>query len=285
MKISMLMPTLNRRKQMITAIDSILTQGYQNFEIIVVDQSDHDNSDIKEWDQRINYIHLDIKGLSHARNVGLNYVTGDIIGLMDDDAVYERDALEKVNKMFSTSTDLGLLAGMVIDPETNQISLRGMKKRRMAVTKTNIFKCCISPSMFFKSDLLAADKFDERFGIGCYWGSAEETDVALKVIYKNLVAIYDPEILVKHPGSSKKDLPLKKLESYSRGYGAVCAKHSLQYHNTTMRYLYFRALFRSMGGLMISMLCLDKHMIDYYKISIRGKIEGYHSYRMEETKK
>ena len=50
MKVSMLLATLNRRELMLNAIQSILCQNYQEFEIIVIDQSDVENSDIVELD-------------------------------------------------------------------------------------------------------------------------------------------------------------------------------------------------------------------------------------------
>ena len=55
MKVSMLLATLNRRELMLNAIQSILCQNYQEFEIIVIDQSDVENSDIVVLDSRIRY--------------------------------------------------------------------------------------------------------------------------------------------------------------------------------------------------------------------------------------
>ncbi len=286
MKISMLMATLNRRSLMLTAIDSILKQTYQDFEIIVIDQSDEDNSDILNNDKRIKYVHITQKGLSHARNVGLDLVEGDIVGLMDDDALYSENVLENINQLFENDKSLGLVAGAVVDINTNKISLRGMGDKQKKIKKSNIFKCCISPSMFIKSDILLKIRFDENFGIGCFWGSAEETDVALKVLYNNYKAVFCPSIIVYHPGSDKMTIPLEKVEKYSRGFGAVCAKHRYSFNNRTMTYLYFRALFRAFVGYNLSLLKFSSHMKRYYKCSINGKKEGYKSYKkfLKESK-
>lgn len=282
MKISMLMATLNRKDLMLKAIDSILKQSYQDFEIIVIDQSDIENAEIVQIDKRIKYIHLTQKGLSHARNIGLRYVEGEIVGLMDDDAFYTEDVLKKINTLFEQDSNLGLVSGAVVDHTTNRISLRGMNGKRKAITRKNIFKCCISPSMFIKKEIFDSEIFDEQLGLGNFWGSAEETDIALKILYAGYNAIFCPEVIVYHPSCNKSDLPFAKLESYSRGFGAVCAKHKYKFGNKTMGYLYFWALFRALGGYVLNILKMSSHMRSYYKISIRAKREGYKTY-LEKT--
>ncbi len=279
MKISMLMGTLNRKQLMLQAIDSILRQSYQDFEIIIVDQSDDESTEVSELDPRIKYVHIKEKGLSHARNIGLNYVTGDIVGLMDDDAVYTENTLENVNREFEQDSRLGLVSGTVVNAETQQISLRGMGGERKKITSKNIFKCCISPSMFIRKEFFNSECFDERFGLGNFWGSAEETDVALKILYKGYNALFCPNIVVYHPNCPKKELPLSKLESYSRGFGAICAKHRYQYRNRTMLYLYRRAIFRAFIGLHLSAIKFSASMCRYYKTSIKAKRAGYKSYK------
>lgn len=284
MKISMLMATLNRRELMLNAVNSILGQSFQNFEIIIVDQSEISNADVAEIDPRINYIHITRKGLSLARNEGIKHITGDIVGLMDDDATYSDDVLNKVNYEFERNSNLGLVSGAVVDPSTKKISLRGMGETRQKITRKNIFRCSISPSMFIKKDVFLKNNFDEEFGLGAFWGSAEETDLALRILYENYEATFCPDIIVYHPSCDRKDVPLTKLESYSRGFGAICAKHIYLYGNKTMRYLYRRALFRALGGYILSALKASKHMCQYFRISYKAKREGYKSYKYKYKK-
>lgn len=86
-KFSLLIATLNRPKILQTCVKGLLNQTYDNYEIIIIDQSDKEfrNDSIAEIDNRITYIHIDEKGLSHARNIGLQCVTGDYVCLIDDD--------------------------------------------------------------------------------------------------------------------------------------------------------------------------------------------------------
>ena len=279
MKISMLMGTLNRKELMLRAIESVLSQSHKDFQIIIIDQSEEDNEISLPNDDRIRYFHIAEKGLSHARNVGLQYATGDIIGLMDDDAVYEKYVLEKVNNLFEQDNKLGLVSGCVRDFVTNEISLKGMSTKKLNIVKKNIFRCCISPSMFIKKEVFHDNLFDEQLGLGAFWGSGEETDIALQAIYKDFNALFCPDIVVFHPTRIKQIEPFEKVASYSRGFGAVCAKHVHLFGNKTMKYLYKRALFRAIGGYLLSILKFSSHMRQYYKISFRAKREGYRTYR------
>lgn len=279
MKISMLMGTLNRKELMLRAIESVLSQSHKDFEIIIIDQSEEDNKNSLPNDDRIRYFHIEEKGLSHARNVGLQYATGDIIGLMDDDAVYEKYVLEKVNNFFEQDNKLGLVSGCVRDFVTNEISLGEMKATEQKIVSNNIFRCCISPSMFIKKEIFHDNLFDEQLGLGAFWGSGEETDMALHVIYSGYNTMFYPNLIVFHPSCNKENEPFEKVASYSRGFGAVCAKHVHLFGNKTMKYLYKRALFRAIGGYLLSILKFSSHMRQYYKISFRAKREGYRTYR------
>lgn len=70
----------------------------------------------------IKYIHSNIKGLSHARNIGLQKVTGDIVGFPDDDCWYDDTTLELVEKTFRkqdydgiTGTPIDKFGGVLIN--------------------------------------------------------------------------------------------------------------------------------------------------------------------------
>ena len=98
------MPTINRRNELIIFLQSLESQTYKNFELIVLDQNAGDFiTEIIEGFQK----HLDIKyikssewGLSLNRNEGLIIADGDIIAFPDDDCEYPEDILEKVVKFF-----------------------------------------------------------------------------------------------------------------------------------------------------------------------------------------
>ena len=88
-KIDIIMPTFNGRGSIRRAIESVIYQTYQNWNLIVVNDGGEDIKDIIDEfsDSRIKYICSDHKGKSHSLNVGINRSSGDFIGYLDDDDI------------------------------------------------------------------------------------------------------------------------------------------------------------------------------------------------------
>lgn len=88
-RVSVVIPTHNRARLLSRAIQSVLNQTYEDFEIIVVDDASSDETGvmIKHFsDHRIKYIrHADNKGGAASRNTGINNSQGSYIGFLDDD--------------------------------------------------------------------------------------------------------------------------------------------------------------------------------------------------------
>lgn len=99
---SIVMPVYGVEKHLKSAIESILNQTNQNFEIILVDDCSPDGSPkicdaYAEKDERISVIHHEKnKGLSEARNSGLEKASGEYIWFMDSDDRVDDYLLEKV---------------------------------------------------------------------------------------------------------------------------------------------------------------------------------------------
>lgn len=98
--VSIIVPTYNRPYMLSMALQSIIDQDYQNWEAIVVNDAGKDVSSlVNSLDSlgRIRYIQHDInKGLSAARNTGLQNCSGDIICYLDDDDHYKKNHLTTV---------------------------------------------------------------------------------------------------------------------------------------------------------------------------------------------
>ncbi len=98
-KISVIIPFYNRIGYTIQAIESVLTQNYQNFEIILVDDnSTEDISKIINYIQKDNRIFLykneNKKGASGARNTGIYKASGKYIAFLDSDDLFLPEKLE-----------------------------------------------------------------------------------------------------------------------------------------------------------------------------------------------
>lgn len=88
--ISVIVPIYNVEKYLARALDSILAQTYHDWEAILVDDGSTDKSgciadEYAQKDERFKVIHKKNGGLSDARNVGMEHVTGEHLLFLDSD--------------------------------------------------------------------------------------------------------------------------------------------------------------------------------------------------------
>ena len=96
-KITVIIPTFNREKVLVRAIDSALSQSFTDFEIIVIDDGSTDNtpSSLKRFGNRIRYIYQKNAGVSAARNAGLESATGQWVAFLDSDDEWRPEYLSR----------------------------------------------------------------------------------------------------------------------------------------------------------------------------------------------
>jgi len=112
--VSVVIPTYNRAHVLTRAIQSVLNQTYQDFEIIVVDDHSTDNTEevVKSFnDPRIRYIrHEENRGAAAARNTGIMVAKGEFIAFQDSDDEWLPEKLEKQMQVFeSASAKVGVV--------------------------------------------------------------------------------------------------------------------------------------------------------------------------------
>lgn len=85
--VSVIIPTFNREKFVVKAIQSVLAQKYTDMEIIVIDDGSTDNTqkEIKKFGNRITYVYQDNAGVSAARNAGIAIASGIWLAFLDSD--------------------------------------------------------------------------------------------------------------------------------------------------------------------------------------------------------
>ncbi len=97
-KVSVIIPTYNREKTILRALQSVLDQTYTNLEVLVIDDGSTDSTaDIVNSisDERVKYIVLEKNGgPSNARNVGVQLAGGEWIAFQDSDDSWHKDKLE-----------------------------------------------------------------------------------------------------------------------------------------------------------------------------------------------
>ncbi len=111
MKFSIIIPAYNVEKYIERCLDSIFSNSYKNYEIIIVNDGSTDNVEekINKYLDKYNniiYIKQENKGLSEARNEGVKKATGDYLLFVDSDDFIEPELLEKINNSTKNNPDL-----------------------------------------------------------------------------------------------------------------------------------------------------------------------------------
>lgn len=103
MELSIIVPVYNVEKYLSKCIESILSQTFTDFELILIDDGSPDNcgkiiDSYAEKDSRIVAIHQKNKGVSAARNAGLRIAKGKYIGFVDPDDYISEEMYMKMMK-------------------------------------------------------------------------------------------------------------------------------------------------------------------------------------------
>ena len=123
--VSIIVPIYKVEKYLPTCIDSIISQTYKNIEILLIDDGSPDNcgricDEYAVKDNRIRVFHEENKGVSVARNIGLDNANGEWISFIDPDDYIDNDFIEYlVSIMHATRADISYCSYRYLDEEGN----------------------------------------------------------------------------------------------------------------------------------------------------------------------
>ncbi|AEG18598.1 glycosyltransferase [Methanobacterium paludis] len=144
--VSIIMPTYNRKGIIERAINSVLNQTFNNYELIIIDDGSTDGTEnlinVKYDDHlksgKIKYFKQKNGGVSKARNKGLNEAQGDIIAYLDSDNYWFETYLKKmVSALFNTNRNTAYAAIEVNNAYENKKYVRRTKYDRNLLLKGN----------------------------------------------------------------------------------------------------------------------------------------------------
>lgn len=137
--ISCIIPTYNRIDYLKEAIESVINQTYDNWELLVVDDQSTDCTKqvVQEYikgDKRIKYFCTIQKGGNHARNLGIINAQGNLIAFLDDDDICLPDRFQKQYFAFQNSNSGFIVSGMIrFDNDTGKTTPFSNKSSETAV--------------------------------------------------------------------------------------------------------------------------------------------------------
>lgn len=283
MRFSLVLATVTRTEQLERLLKSLEAQSCRDFELIVVDQNDDDRLApiLGSFSSSFPILHLrSERGLSRARNVGLEKIHGEIVAFPDDDCWYPPNLLEAVSRFFDGSPEWEGLTGRCTD-ELGRISMGRFDKKPGQVTYYKLWRRLTSFTIFLKSDAVAkCCGFDETLGVGAGtpWGAAEEMDFMLRGLERGIRVYYDPNLIVYHPLTVARydQSALVRHSSYSKGMGRVLALHSYPWWYVVWY------LMRPLGGALIFFAWRPRRA-RYHFAAFWGRSLGWLSWRQRRT--
>ena len=268
--------TVGRTSELGRLIDSLEAQQYPRLRVIVVDQND---------DERLapilagRTLQLECvrsaRGLSHARNAGLEQIEGDVVAFPDDDCSYPVGLLAKVGQRLADDETMDGISGRVED-ESGAASA-SWKPDAKVLDRSNAWNRVNSAALFLRTSVVErVGTFDERLGLGSDepWSSGEEVDYVIRAIGAGARIAYDPSVVVRHPV-----VPDDTVIGYRDGatVGYLLRKHDYP------RRAVARMLVRPIGGALASIVRLDAARSRYYAASLRGRVRGYRATRFSNS--
>ncbi len=224
--VSVVIPTYNRADLVCESLDSVLSQDYPNFEMIVVDDGSTD--DTREvirarFGDTVRYIHQHNAGPAAARNTGIRAARGEYIAFQDDDDLWLPGKLARQVEALERRPDHGFCYGQALaaDPDGNSTgrtygaSDKGKTGDNFAVMVRH--HAILGPSLVIRRKCLATvGLFDESFL------TAEDTELFLRLTLEwPGVYVHDPLVLVREHAGRKTSAELpdgRVLRAVRRAY-------------------------------------------------------------------
>ena len=212
--VSVIIPSYNRGWILKEAVDSVLSQEFYDFELIVVDDGSEDNSPdiLASYGNRIKVIRQENKGVSSARNKGIALSSGRYIAFLDSDDLWLPGKLS-AQLAFFESNPVALIC------QTEEIWLKNGKrvnpgKRHKKISgfyfEKSLELCMVSPSAVMVKRTLfdMVGLFDETLP------ACEDYDMWLRVNCRHPIYLIDTPLIIKRGGHKDQLSGMHSLDKY-----------------------------------------------------------------------
>jgi glycosyltransferase involved in cell wall biosynthesis len=213
-KVSVIIPAYNRAYILGEAIDSVLSQKFKDLELIVVDDGSDDETEkvVSSYTHRLTYIYQEHRGVSAARNRGIEHAQGDYLAFLDSDDLWLKDKLYLQMKFMEShpevlicyTEEIWIRKGVRVNPMKKHRKYSGM------IFEHCLPLCIISPS----SVLIARSLLEKIGGFDEELEACEDYDLWLRISAQYPVYLIDAPLIVKRGGHA--DQLSKKIEGQDR---------------------------------------------------------------------
>lgn len=230
--LSILVPTIGRTAELDMLLDSIQKAMLQlPYEIIIIDQNPAGFLDVvlSKYQHLLPISHhlVAFKGLSKAKNYGVQAANGAYVCFPDDDCKVFPDTFPKAFQLLEKEA-CDMVFGKCIDEKGND-SVLNFQKEKYTLNKENMLGGFVEATVVCKKEIFDNFKFDENMGAGTFFGAEEGFDWLYRILTESSTkAVFSPEITFYHPQVilSKGDLSaLNRVFKYRCGTAYLCHKH------------------------------------------------------------
>ncbi|MFV0417762.1 MAG: glycosyltransferase family 2 protein [Dysgonomonas sp.] len=244
-KVSVLMPVFNAGQYLAQAIDSILSQTFKDWELILINDGSTDNSEAiigRYDDERIYYIKNEANlGLIKTLNKGIDYCHGEYIARMDADDISHPDRF-RLQVSFLDKHPVHVMCGTdatVIDNEGNQTGkIRNLADNDYLQVNLLFSPPLIHPSVMIRGEMLQHNRYDESYK------HVEDYELWTRIAKLGKIANISKELLKYRWHNSnvsvlnnevQEELKDKVIANQLEALGIQPTKEELYYHEITFK--------------------------------------------------
>ena len=246
--ITVVISTRNRGDKIVKTIQSILENDFPHFEVVIVDQSENDWTEISLkpflCNPGVRYIRTKTKGVSVGRDIGIVHSNHEYIAITDDDCETPRNWLREMMNAFSLESKIGIVFGNV-HPGPHDctkgfipVYLRNQPFLARSIHEKNRVNGLGACMGLRRSVYKKINGFDKMLGNGGAFRSAEETDLTIRCLLANYFVYETPNVMVIHHGFRDREDGVTLICNYSYGTGAMFAKHLKCGHWSVVQFLF-----------------------------------------------
>ena len=230
----MIVCSRNRPALLREAVESVLQGSRVPEEIVVVDQSDVAQAELADVERigesEVRYVWDRERGVSRARNRGLEAARADIVVFTDDDVLVDRAWLGCMVEALVELGARGIVTGRVL--ATAQETPGGWAPALVDDVEPAIYEGRIGRDVLeagnmaaFRATLLELGGFDPALGPGTAFPAGEDNDMGLRLLTAGCRIRYEPRAVIYHRAwrGPEEYIPLRWR--YGIGQGAYYAKH------------------------------------------------------------
>lgn len=210
--LSVIIPTFNRAAYLAKAIESVLSQSFRDFELIVVDDGSSDNTKevVSGFNSGVTYLYQDNKGPASSRNKGLNKARGKFIAFLDSDDSWDKEKLIIQLKQMQKNPDYLISHTREIWYKNGKLLIQ--KKKHQKSGGYIFDKCLLLCAVSLSTAIVRKELFDE---IGLFDETlpcCEDYDFWLRASIKHPFLLIDKPLTLKDGGR-----PDQVSSIYARG--------------------------------------------------------------------